>query len=187
MIMERMDDSMKIVIFEGSPNRQGSSHMLTEEFAKGAGEAGHEVTSISAAHSKISPCTGCISCGYNGPCVQKDDMEHIRREILGADMLVFVTPLYYYGMSAQLKILIDRFCAINSSIQKKKMKSALISAAWNSDGWPFTALEAHYHTLVKYLNFQDQGMVLGKGCGTPSMTAGSKYMEQAYKLGKALT
>ena len=120
---------MKILILEGSPNRNGSSNMLAEEFIKGAREAGHEVVAISAAHSKISPCTGCVSCGYNGPCVQKDDMEHIRKEILGADMLVFVTPLYYYGMSAQLKILIDRFCAINGSIQRKKMKSALISAA----------------------------------------------------------
>ena len=177
---------MKIAVLEGSPNRQGSSHMLAEEFAKGAGEAGHEVILISAAHSKISPCTGCVSCGYDGPCVQKDDMERIRPEILGADMLVFVTPLYYYGMSAQLKILLDRFCAINGSIQRKKMKSALISAAWNSDDWTFDALKAHYHTLVKYLNFQDQGMVLGKGCGTQSMTAGSKYPKTAYKLGKSL-
>ena len=181
-----MDDRMKIVILEGSPNRNGSSNMLAEEFIKGAKEAGHEVAAISAAHSKISPCTGCVSCGYNGPCVQKDDMEHIRKEILWADMLVFVTPLYYYGMSAQLKILIDRFCAINGSIQRKKMKSALISAAWNSDDWTFEALEAHYRTLVKYLNFRDQGMVLGKGCGTPSMTAGSRYREMAYKLGKSL-
>lgn len=115
-----MDDRMEIVILEGSPNRQSSSHMLAEEFAKGADEAGHKVVSILAAHSKISPCTGCVSCGYNGPCVQKDDMEHIRAEILGADMLVFVRPLYYYGMSAQLKILVDRFCAINGSIQRKK-------------------------------------------------------------------
>lgn len=177
---------MKILILEGSPNRKGSSHMLAEEFAKGAGETGHEVVSISAAHSKISPCRGCVSCGYDGPCVQKDDMEHIRLEILGADMLVFVTPLYYYGMLAQLKILVDRFCAINGSIQRKKMKSALISAAWNSDGWTFDALEAHYHTLVKYLNFQDQGMVLGRGCGTPSMTAGSEYPRRAYEFGKCL-
>ena len=66
------------------------------------------------------------------------------------------------------------------------MKSALISAAWNSDDWTFEALEAHYRTLVKYLNFRDQGMVLGKGCGTPSMTAGSRYREMAYKLGKSL-
>ena len=53
--------------------------------------------------------------------MHKDDVEGIRRKILAADMLVFVTPLYYYGMSAQLKIMIDRFCAFNSSIQRKHM------------------------------------------------------------------
>ena len=47
--------------------------------------------------------------------MQKDDMEQIKQDILSADMVVFVTPLYYYGMSAQLKILIDRFCAFNGS------------------------------------------------------------------------
>lgn len=178
---------MKIVMLKGSPNRHGSSNLLAEEFAKGAKEAGHEIVTVSAAHSMISPCTGCVACGYNGPCVQKDDMEKIKKEVLGADMLVFVTPLYYYGMSAQLKILIDRFCAINGSIQRKKMKSALLSVAWNSDGWTFDALEAHYHTLVKYLNFEDCGMVLGRGCGTPSMTKSSRYPEQAYLLGKSLS
>ena len=125
------------------------------------------------------------------PCVQKDDVEKFRQDILEADMMVFVTPLYYYGMSAQLKILIDRFCAFNSSIQRKRMKSALLTAAWNSDGWTFDALEAHYKeahykTLVHYLNLKDMGMVLGKGCGTPSMTQHSKYPEQAYELGKKL-
>ena len=99
-------------------------------------------------------------------------------------MMVFVTPLYYYGMSAQLKTLIDRFCAFNSSIQRKHMKSALLTVAWNSDDWTFDALEAHYHTLVKYLNLKDQGMVLGKGCGSPSMTKQSKYLKMAYTLGK---
>ena len=86
---------MKIIMLEGSPNRNGSSAMLAGEFAKGAEEAGHEVEMLPAAHSQISPCIGCVSCGYNGPCVRKDDMEHIREKILGADMLVFVTPLYY--------------------------------------------------------------------------------------------
>ncbi len=100
-----------------------------EEFARSAKEAGNEIVVILAAHSRINPCTGCVSCGYDGPCVQKDDMELIGKEILGADMLVFVTPLYYYGMSAQLKILVDRFCALNGSIQRKKMKSALLAAA----------------------------------------------------------
>lgn len=92
------------------------------------------------AHGNIHPCTGCIHCGYEGPCSQKDDMETIRGKILDADMMVFVTPLYYYGMSAQLKTLADRFCAFNSSIHRKHMKSALLTAAWNSDDWTFDAL-----------------------------------------------
>ena len=93
-------------------------------------------------------------------------MNRIREMILDVDMLVFVTPLYYYGMSAQLKTLIDRFCAFNSSIQRKRMKSALLAVAWNDDNWTFEALEVHYKTLVRYLNLMDMGMVLGAGCGT---------------------
>ncbi len=177
---------MKIVLLEGSPNRNGSSNLLADCFRQGAEEAGHTVELIDVAHANIHPCTGCIHCGYEGPCVQKDDVEGIRRKILDADMLVFATPLYYYGMSAQLKIMVDRFCAFNSSIQGKHMKSALIAAAWNSDDWTFEALEAHYQTLVRYLNLQDMGMILGKGCGSPSMTKHSPYTQRAYELGNRL-
>lgn len=111
---------MKIVVLEGSPNKEGSSSLLASEFIRGAKEAGHNVQVADTAHADIHPCTGCIRCGYEGPCVQRDDVTQIHQIILEADMLVFVTPLYYYGMSAQLKTLIDRFCAFNSSIQKKE-------------------------------------------------------------------
>ena len=177
---------MKILALTGSPNKNGSSNLLASEFTRGAEEAGHSVRLVDAAHMRISPCTGCIHCGYDGPCVQKDDMETIRPLILDADMLAFVTPLYYYGMSAQLKTLIDRFCAFNGQIQRKCMKSALLAVAWNSDGWTFDALEAHYKTLVRYLNFRDEGMVLGRGCGTPSMTRASRFPGLAYQLGRGL-
>jgi len=177
---------MKIVVLLGSPNRQGSSHLLAECFRQGAQEAGHTVEIIDVAHADIHPCTGCIHCGYEGPCSQKDDMQGIRAKILDADMMVFATPLYYYGMSAQLTTLIDRFCAFNSSLHSKHMKSALLSVAWNSDDWTFDALEAHYKTLVRYLNLQDMGMVLGYGCGTPSMTKHSPYPQMAYQLGVRL-
>ena len=160
---------MKIVVLKGSPSKKGSSNMLAESFRQGAEEAGHTVEMIDVAHANIHPCTGCIHCGYEGPCVQKDDVERIREKILDADMMVFVTPLYYYGMSAQLKTMIDRFCSFNSSIQHKHMKSALLTVAWNSDDWTFEALEVHYNTLVRYLNLNDMGMILGYGCGTPGM------------------
>ena len=177
---------MKIVIFLGSPNRNGSTHLLAECFRQGAQEAGHTVEIIDVAHADIHPCTGCIHCGYEGPCSQKDDVEGIRAKILDADMMVFATPLYYYGMSAQLKALVDRFCAFNSSIHGKHMKSALLTVAWNSDHWTFDALEAHYKTLVRYLNLEDMGMVLGYGCGTLSITKHSAYPQEAYQLGNRL-
>lgn len=177
---------MKIVILLGSSNRNGSTHLLAECFRQGAQEAGHTVEIIDVAHADIHPCTGCIHCGYEGPCSQKDDVEGIRAKILDADMMVFATPLYYYGMSAQLKALVDRFCAFNSSIQGKRMKTALLTVAWNGDYWTFDALEAHYKTLVRYLNLEDMGMVLGYGCGTPSMTKHSAYPQEAYQLGNRL-
>ena len=65
-------------------------------------------------------------------------------------------------------------------------KSALLTVAWNADDWTFEALTAHYKTLVRYINFEDQGMILGYGCGTPSMTKRSRYSDQAYILGKNL-
>ena len=177
---------MNIVVLEGSPNQNGSSNLLAGAFIRGAQEAGHTVEVIDAAHANLHPCTGCIHCGYEGPCVQKDDMEIIRTQILNADMVVFVTPLYYYGMSAQLKTLIDRFCAFNSSLQSRHMRSAILAAAWNSDRWTFEALEAHYRTLVRYLNLRDMGAVWGRGCGTPSMTRHSRYPQLAYELGRSL-
>ena len=177
---------MKIVVLTGSPHKNGSSNLLADCFRQGAQAAGHSVEIVDTAHAGIHPCTGCIRCGYDGPCVQKDGVEVIREKILAADMLVFATPLYYYGMSAQLKTMVDRFCAFNGPIQRKHMKSALLAAAWNSDDWTFDALKAHYKTLVRYLNFTDMGMVLGRGCGTPAMTQHSPYPQQAYSLGNRL-
>ncbi|NCB92567.1 MAG: flavodoxin family protein [Clostridia bacterium] len=178
---------MKIVLLQGSPNLKGSTNILAEEFTKGAQSAGHSVIRFDITTMNIKSCTGCVACGYEGPCVQKDDNQKIRETILGADMIVFATPLYYYGMSAQLKTVIDRFCAYNSSITRKHMKSALLTVAWNSDSWTFDALEAHYQTLVRYLNLEECGKILGKGCGSPAMTRHSEYVKMAYALGKNLS
>lgn len=177
---------MKIVILMGSPNRNGSTGILVSEFVRGAAEAGHSCEVIDVCHADIHPCTGCVACGYEGPCVQKDDVSEIRKKLLACDMAVFATPLYYYGMSAQLKAVVDRFCAYNSSLNGRHLKSALLSVAWNTDDWTFDALSAHYRTLVRYINFEDMGMILGYGCGTPSMTKRSIYPKQAYQLGKSL-
>ncbi len=177
---------MKIVILMGSPNRNGSTGILVENFVRGAQEAGHACEVIDVCHMDIHPCIGCVRCGYEGPCVQKDDVEIIRQKLLACDMVVLATPLYYYGMSAQLKMVVDRFCAYNSSLNRRHLKSALLTVAWNADDWTFDALKTHYMTLVRYINWDDQGMILGYGCGTPSVTRSGEYPEQAYRMGKNL-
>ena len=177
---------MNIVILMGSPNQNGSTAILTDAFIEGAESAGHDCERIDVCRLNVHPCTGCVRCGYEGPCAQKDDMAQLRGKLLRADMAVFATPLYYYGMTAQLKTVVDRFCAFNGSLNRRHLKSALLSAAWNADDWTFDALTAHYKTLVRYLGLEDRGMVLGYGCGTPSMTKRSRYPEEARLLGRKL-
>lgn len=177
---------MKIVVIKGSPHKNGSSNLLAEQFVKGAQEAGHTIAEMDAAHKNIHPCLGCERCGMNGPCVQKDDMQEIRDALLSSDMVVFVTPVYYFGMSAQLKMVIDRFYSYTTKLSAKNLKAALITAAWDSDDDVMPALAAHYQKLCRYMHFRDCGMILGTGCGTPGMTGRSKHMKDAYQLGKSL-
>ena len=88
-------------------------------------------------------------------------------------------------LNPQLKTVIDRFCAFGSRIHMRNMKSAFLSVAWNDD-WTMDAIREHYLTLVRYLNLQDMGMVLGTSCGTPSQSRRSRYPQAAYELGKKL-
>lgn len=178
---------MKILILKGSPHTQGASNLLAGEFIRGAQEAGHRIDIFDAAHANLSPCTGCDVCGMSAPCCHKDDGKTMREKLLAADMAVFVTPLYYFGMSAQLKTAIDRFYSFNGVLMAKKMHSILIAAAWNADAWTMDSLAAHYKTVCRYLNFRDRGMILGTGCGTPSMTLQTAFPNMAYELGQSIT
>ena len=177
---------MRITVIRGSPHRHGSSNMLADSFVRGAEEAGHEVVEFDAAHSDINPCRGCDHCGMNGDCAIRDDMPEVRDMLLGSDMVMFVTPLYYFGVSAQLKMVIDRFYSYTTRLSGKHLRSALIAAAWDSNDWTMRDLENHYLTLCRYMNFRDEGTILGTGCGTPQMTERSGFCERAYQLGRSL-
>ncbi len=177
---------MRIAVIKGSPHKNGSSNMLAGEFIRGARESGHEILELDAAHMDIHPCLGCERCGMNGPCAQRDDMEKIRDALLSSEMAVFVTPVYYFGMSAQMKMVIDRFYSYTMKLSAKHLKAALIAAAWDSNADVMPYLAQHYQKICRYMNFADCGQILGTGCGTPSMTEGSPHMREAYELGKSL-
>lgn len=147
---------MKILVVLGSPHKHGSTNALADEFIRGAREAGNEVQVFDAAHSKVEPCIGCDSCGYAGPCVHADDMENIAKPaLLAADMMVLVSPIYYYGFSAQMKAFIDRWYSFTFKLTDRGIKTALITAAWDSDDDVMRNTEAHYEKLCRYMHFSD--------------------------------
>ncbi|MEE1230851.1 MAG: flavodoxin family protein [Phascolarctobacterium sp.] len=174
-----------IVVITGSPHRNGTSALLADKFIEGAQSKGHNVYRFNSAFEEINPCQGCNACHRNGPCVYKDAIEQkLMPELLKADVIVLITPLYYYAMSAQLKTVVDRFYSHLRSFDGKK--TLLMATAYNSAGWTFEALVDHYQSLAGYMKWQDMGMVLGYGCGSRGNIERSEFPEQAFKLGQSI-
>lgn len=182
---ERSKRKMKILILTGSPRKNGNSATLADHFTKGAKEAGHEVVRFDAAFKKVHPCIACDSCGMNGPCVFKDDFEFVRRHIVDAGCVVFASPMYYFGISAQLKAVIDRFYAINGSIHAPK-KAVLLMTYANTAASEAVPIKSHYDVLLKYLGWTDAGQVIASGVWPVGAIRHTRYPEQAYRLGKTI-
>lgn len=101
---------------------------MADNFIRGAKESRYQVSIFDASHADLPPCL-CESCGMFGSCCCKDDMAGLREQILISDMVVFVTQLYYFGMSVQLKTVIDRFYCFNGKLTTKGLSSTLIAVA----------------------------------------------------------
>ena len=176
---------MKILVITGSPRKNGNSNTLAEHFIRGAKEAGHEIVRFDAAFKEVHPCIACNKCGMNGACVLKDDFEFVRKHILDAGMVVFATPMYYFGISAQIKAVIDRFYAINGSIHVPK-KAALLMTYADNNKRKEKAITDHYEVLLDYLGWSDAGRVIAPGVWPVGAVNRTKYPELAYQLGKSV-
>lgn len=176
---------MKITVLTGSSNLSGTSNTLVGEFIRGALDNGHSVTRFDTAHLDVNCCTGCNICGMDGDCVFNDDMNEILDSVLSCDMLVFASPVYYFAITAPLKAVIDRFYSRTIRVSSRHLKTALIITCWNTDDSTINPIKWHYEKMVDYMNYEDMGMILGKGCGSVSMIP-SHFYEDAYNLGKNL-
>ena len=180
-------NNMKIVVINSSPHSeaQSTSRYLAQKFVDGAKSAGHEIFVFDAANEETNPCRGCDYCGMDGDCIFKDAIAtKLMPQMLEADLLVLVTPLYYFGMSAQLKTIVDRFYSRTTRLSGKK--SIMMATAWNTADWTMEALKNHYETLVRYMSWEDVGQVWATGCGTRSMVERSEFGDAAYKIGAGL-
>lgn len=178
---------MKITVITGSPHEHGTSFLLADKFIEGAEAAGHEVYRFNAAFEETNPCVACERCRGTGRCVYNDAVsEELIPHVREADMVVFITPLYYYGMSSHLKIVVDRLHAINGELAGKNKQSILMATSHNSDDWTMTALQAHYEAIVRHFGWKDQGRVLAVGCGVREQIEASEFPQRALEIGQSI-
>ena len=176
---------MNILVLSGSPRKGGNTELLAEAFAKGAA-AQHHVEIVSVRDYKVNPCMGCNACfKANGICAQKDDIALIYEKMSQADMLVIASPVYFYGICAQLKAVIDRFHnPIRDTFHIKKMALLLVGAATLPE--LFDAIIAEYNLCLKFFGIEDVGNVLVRGVKDKGDINNTDALNEAYTLGLSI-
>lgn len=182
---EREKGQMKILVLTGSPRKNGNSSTLADHFIRGAREAGHDVARFDAALKNVHACIACNTCGMNGPCVFQDDFEFVREHLVPADLVAFASPMYYFGISTQLKAVIDRFYAINGEIHIPK-KAVLMLTYANNSSRNERPIITHYEVLLDYLGWTDAGRVIAPGVWPVGAINHTQFPERAYQLGQSL-
>ena len=173
-----------VLILEGSPRRNGNSAILSEEFARGAREAGCSVEKVQVCGKKIAGCLGCNACYRNGgACVQKDDMAEVREKMLAADVIVLASPIYFYSMPSQMKAVIDRTYAFYQQLEGKTF-CFLITCGAPEAAFTETMLAALRGFTCCVPDAKEGGIVLGTGAMEAGEIRSSSAMEEAYQLGR---
>ena len=176
----------KVLILSGSPRRHGNSDTLCEQFMKGAQEAGNEVKYYFISDLRINYCFGCYYCtSHDGVCCQRDYMNTLMPEILGADVLVFSSPVYMYSISAQLKAVFDRMVAKYEVIRNKELYY-IMTAAENEEHTTDTALACMRGMADCIPGSKEMGYICAKGVYEKGEVNDTPYMAEAYELGKSI-
>ena len=173
----------RIVVLVGSMRKGGNTDLLAQAFAEGAGKD-NTVEIVSVADYKVNPCIGCNSCftREGNQCFQKDDMAEIYKKLKVADIMVIASPVYFYGISAELKAIVDRLhTPMRNGFQVKKLALLLVGAATLPE--LFDAIKLQYQLVLNFFHLEDAGMVLVRGVKDIGDIKSTKALEEAYKLG----
>lgn len=175
---------MKKVIVISTSLRVGSnSDMLADKFTEGALHAGHDVEKISLAGKNISFCRGCLACQKLGRCVIDDDANGIMQKVLNADVVVWATPIYYYEMSGQMKVMIDRMNAMYPLDYKFRDVYLLTTAAENEPEVPKRAESGLSGWTDCYPKSRLAGTLFCGGVDAPHTIEGNEKLQAAYEMG----
>lgn len=175
-----------IVVLAGSVRKGGNTELLVQAFVEGA-KKNNSVEVISVADYKVNPCIGCNTCfdREEYECFQKDDMTKVYETLKVADVLVIASPVYFYGVSAQLKALIDRLhTPMRNEFWIKKLALILVGAATLPE--LFDAIKMQYRLVLNYFKLEDAGTVCVRGAKDKGDVKDTTGIEEAYQLGTAI-
>ena len=171
---------MNILILQGSPRANGNTAWMAEEYRKAAEAAGHKVTLVNVARKKIA---GCLACEYchgkgNGECIQKDDMQELYPLLAEAEVLVLAAPIYYFTLSAQIQLAIQRFYAIWKPA--KVTRTALLLSSHSPN--VYDGAIAEYKGIITFCGYEDTGIVTANADEQKTEATRKKILELVKKI-----
>lgn len=175
---------MQILVLNGSPRPNGNTRQMISAFREGAESAGHKVDVIDVCRKKIAGCLACEYCHTKGnsTCIQKDDMQEIYLLLEKAEMLVIASPIYYHGITGQLKCAIDRFYAAAYPQKPKNLKKAAMILSSGDPQMYDGALFSYRGDFLDFLGLEDMGVFTV--CGDEN--GSEKKRKELYDFGRSL-
>jgi multimeric flavodoxin WrbA len=182
----------KVLIVIGSPRENGNSTILAGEVARGARDNGAEVETFNLHKLVINPCNACDACRKENSkgCVINDDMQMLYPKLIAANALVIASPVYWFSVSAQTKLFIDRFYGMgehpNNALKGKQIGIVLTYA----DADPFVSGAVNalrmFQDIFNYVGAEIVDMVYGSAWKAGEIESNKEVMERAYDLGVTL-
>ncbi|MFC1996283.1 flavodoxin family protein [Chloroflexota bacterium] len=179
-----------VLVLKSSPRKNGNSNTLVEQVEAGAKEAGANVESLMLHDLDIRPCDACDTCQETGVCIIKDDMQQVYPLIEKASAIVISGPVYWFTISAQAKLCIDRWYALIHSDERifSDKQVGIILTYGDSDLYNSGGINAihTYESMFRYLGSEIAGMVYGSAQEIGDAEKQPELMQQAYQLGLKL-
>lgn len=149
----------------GSPRKQGNTHLMLDSLLAAARAAGAQTETILLGDLTIAECNGCHACWRTGRCAKSDDMNPLYGKIAASDVLVFATPVYWYGPTALMKAFLDRFVYFNApgSGQLAGKEAALLIPFEEDDPRAADLIIALFERSLAYLDMRLAGTVIAPG------------------------
>ena len=180
----------RILAVMGSPRRNGNTHILVSKIVEGARANGAVVDELFLGELNISECDGCYACWKGRQCSKNDDMRAIYPAIIQSDVIIFGTPVYWYGPTALMKAFIDRFVYFNCPENRQKIKglSAALAIPFEEDDLDTAGgVVEFFQKSLAYLEIKLLGQIIVPGVGEKgAIRSKPESLQQAYDLGRKL-